>query len=286
MKLKLAAALVAGTTAITLLAGCPLPETTPVDTTPEEEKPLTFDANALLAGEISGGGQPFYFEDYTPYMEAKVPGAGQPRVASASIQTHDVTSTKKQMYYQFTSGLTEGNEYQVIWEYKGTPATKSAEVNTIQLFVTDPVTASKSANKPNVLPIDIFWEVGMKPDFEETITASDSNKYTFRFNPITNLNAEYQIAVFERTVPDNGPAQYSAVWSSEWLPRTVKTLEWNGRRRKGTTPDPDPTETNNPTGNYLTGKYYYAIKFRKEGGEFNGKNFYGQTQYIPFTVSQ
>lgn len=279
MNLKLAGALVAATAAITMLAGCP--QMGVPDNTPEEETPISYKADTLLAGEISGNNQPFYFDDYTPYMEAKIPGGA--RVASASIKTHNLTSSKQQMYYEFKDGLTAGEKYQVIWEYKGAPATKSAEVNTIQLFVTDPVTASQSASKPNVAPMDIFWEVSMKPDFDAEIKASDEEKYTFSFNPIVNLSAEYQIAVFERTVPDNGPVTYNARWSSEWLPRTTKSLAWNGRQRKG---DTDAAETNNPTGDYLTGKYYYVIKFRKEGGTFNGENFFGQTQYIPFTVSQ
>ena len=278
MNLKLAAALVAGTAAITMLAGCPQAG---VPNVGEEAKPITYDAKALLAGLISGGGQTFSFENYTPYMEAKVPGGD--RVASASIKTHAVKSNENQMYYEFTSGLTSGTKYQVIWDYKGPAVAKSQDVNTIQLFVTEPVTADAAASKPNVLPIDILWNVGMKPDFN----ATTSVPVKFEFKPITNLGAQYQVQVYDKSVSNN-VEKYEIRWASQWMAANNTKVDWNGKQfsteEKNANASTDAGK-NEPTGASLNdGTYYYLIRFRKEGGSFGGNNFYGQTQRIPFKL--
>ena len=251
MNLKLAASLVAATAAITMLAGCPAgtPNVTPTPT------PFTFATDSLLTGKVTFNGQPLEFADasYKPVMKVKEPGQ------NALSLTADL---EQGQYFQFKS-LTAGKAYQAVWDYTGAAPTKAADVNTIDVYVSDPATASAAAADPMVT-MDLEWNVGMSPEFGSTVTLSNPAEVTFGFNKIQNLDAEYQVTVFN--------SEGSAVWSSPW--GTATSVTWNGKDTAGTN-----------TGNLRTaGKAFYNIKFRKKGGEYNGANFYGETQRIPLTI--
>ncbi|MNT57270.1 hypothetical protein D3C72_1946300 [compost metagenome] len=140
-------------------------------------------------------------------------------------------------------------------------------MNTIDVYVSEPATASAAATDPMV-SMDLQWNVGMSPDYAATIAVTDASTVSFTFNKIQNLDAEYQVTAYD--------SQKSAKWSSAWT--TGTSINWNGKQG---------TNTNSPTGALMAaGQGYYNIKFRKKGGEYNGANFYGETQFIPVTFEQ
>ncbi len=253
MKLKFAAALVAGTAAITMLAGCPtgVPGTNP----PAEE--FKFAADSLLTGKILFDGKALSFADaaYKPVMKVKEPGQ------SSLAITADI---EEGQYFQFKN-LTDGKAYQAVWDYTGTAASKASDVNTVDVYVSDPATASAAATDP-MISMDIEWEVGMTPDYAADVTVGDAATASFTFSKIQNLNAEYQVTVYG--------SDKSAKWSSAWL--TTPSVTWNGKLG---------VNTNTPDGAAMAkGAAFYNIKFRKVGGTYNGTNFYGETQFIPVTI--
>lgn len=258
MKIKLAAALVAGTAAMTMLAGCPglIPGTTTPSPGPSA---FTFDATSPFTGEVTFDGKALSFGDanYTPVMKVKEPGQQSLSITAPFVENR---------YFQFKAAdLTAGKTYQAVWDYTGAAPTKAADVNTIDVYVSEPASASADATDPQV-KMDLEWEVGMSPDFGATINPTTSSTVNFTWNAIQNLSADYQVTVYN----SGGAAQ----WSSAW--QTDTAVSWNGNTG---------TETDSPTGSRIAaGAASYNIKFRKKGGTYNGPNFYGETQRIPLTI--
>ena len=256
MKLKFAAALVAGSAAVVMLAGCPVP-----GTTPDTGTPFSYDPAAPIKGEVTYDGKPLDFtaSNYTHKIEIKESGA-KDRLGIFA----DIIQGK---YFQFKN-VTDGKSYQVISDYSGPAATDKQSLNMIDVYVAEPATASAAATSANV-KFDLEWEVNPGVDFNSNQTGAN---IVFSHNGIQNLDAEYQIQVV-----DTGN---STVFSSAWKKGTSTT--WNRKLRNGSV---DPAETDSPTGaNVTPGDYSYRIKFRKTGGTYGGKNFYGETQAIPFKI--
>jgi len=255
MKLKLAAALVAGTAAITMLAGCPTgtPNVTPAT-------PFAFNPNAVLQGEVTFAGQPLgEFADWTPRLDVKQPGGNRLGIFA---------NVEQNRYFQFvppSQNLTEGQAYQVIWDYAGATPSVAADFNTIDVYVSDPATASV-ANTPEV-KFDVQWNVNPSPTLNATASPTVAKPMTFSFNAIPNLNADYQVSVF-------AASGGSALWSSATLP-TATSVTWTGKAGTGA----------NPGGNQLAaGNYTWNVKFWRKGGTFGGANFHGETLRFPFTI--
>ncbi len=237
---------------ITLEEGSPVPGASPSPSS------FSFSPTAQLTGKITYDGSPLEFADdnYDPVMKIKEPGLTLLGHSSAVFENQ---------YFQYV-GLTESKPYQVVWDYQGQPPASAAAINTIRLFVSDPITASAVAVDPMVA-MDIMWETKASPNYGAYIHPTTDNPVSFSFSKVPHLDAEYQVDVFDV----NGARQ----WSSAWL--TSSSVSWNGR--KG-------TETNTPTGAEISpGSYSYSIKFRKVGGTFGGANYYGESFRIPLQKS-
>lgn len=256
MKLKLAAALVAGTAAMAVLAGCPVgtPNVTP------SVEPFKFDTTSNLTGKVTydGGKVEYADESYTQKVGIK-PAGGASTGVTANIE--------EGMYFQFKN-LTPGSAYQAIIDYKGAEPTKAEDINAIRLYVSAPATASATVDATTpMLNFDLEWVLNPTPAFDATVATFPM---TFKFDGIQNFQGKYQILVSR----ENG----SAFWSSAW--NTGTTLEWNGRAG---------TETNSPTtGALITSEtnknFTYMIKFTDTNGTYGGPNVYGETQKIRFKV--
>lgn len=263
MKLKLAGALVAATAAITMLAGCPTGTPTPT------VEPFKYDPAAPIKGEVTYDGQPLDFasSNYTHKMEIKESGADK-RLG----QTSEIYEGK---YFQFKN-VTDGKSYQVISDYNGPEATDKASLNMIDLYVTEPATASAASTTANV-KMDLRWNVNPGVDFNSDQTGST---IVFTHNALQNTGVQYQIQVVD-------PSDNSTIYSSAW--KTGTSTTWNRKLMKRDTNGKvvaGEAENDSPTGNDVSaGNYSYRIKFRKEGGTYGGKNFYGETQAIPFKIS-
>ena len=251
MNLKFAAALVAGTAAVTMLAGCPVP-----GTTPDTGTPFTFASDSMLTGKVTYDGGAVAYQDsaYTQKVEVKEAGAASRLPAKADIE--------QGMYFQYKN-LTEGKAYQAIIDYTGTAPTKAADINAMRLYVSAPATASAAAADP-MLTFDLEWVLNPTPAYNAEVTTFPM---TFKFDGIQNLDAKYQVLV--------NRADGTAFWSSAW--GTVKEISWNGKAG---------TETNSPGGANITdGDYKYIVKFTKADGTYGGANVFGETQAIPFKVA-
>jgi hypothetical protein len=252
MKLKLAAALVASTAAITMLAGCPAVNT------PDTGTPFTWDPNALFTGELTYAGEPVAFDSsYT--HKIKIREAGE----STLPPTVDLIQNR---YFQFISGVTADKAYQAISDYSGPAATDKTSLNMIRLMVSSPATASTSATRPQV-KMDLKWDINPSTGFDTKVT---SYPVTFTHNALTLTGKEFQ---YQIQVVDSAN---STVWGSAWS--TSVSRSWNGKRG---------TETDTPTGAEVAdGTYGYRIKFREMNGTYGGANIYGESQLIPLTIQR
>lgn len=155
--------------------------------------------------------------------------------------------------------LTPGT-YQVVYDDMGELVTEPG-VNTVGTFVTEELTLRDAAN----VSFDIAWDFSPSVGPNRTFRAGEA----FGFAALTTeSNAEYQILVAD--------SNKNAIWSSHWTPRTA--IVWNGKRG---------TEVASPTTPYGGGgQHHYLIKFRRQGTNYGGSGYYGQTKWIPFNLLQ
>lgn len=231
------AAGVAAVAGVLAIAGCPLtgiiPGTTP---TPFPG----FPSDAKLTGRFTFGGNP---PPQTLTAEYKVPGGNR---------ASEKATTDSGGYFYF-KGVTPGT-YQIVFD-DGGEEIKDANVNTVNVYVSDPVTSPPSDLKNPQVTLDLKWEPKMKPAPGGTFDG------TFTFNTIPNLDADYFISVFN--------SSKSAVTSD--LPAPGGTLTWDKKDKDGNTL---------PAGNY-----FYQIKFAKKGKKFGATDgFYGQMKFIAFKI--
>lgn len=180
------------------------------------------------------------------------------------------TTTASDGTFSF-SGLNDGS-YQPYFNDQGQIVT-SGEVNTAGVYAVDPVSVSAAQTTTPNVEFDVYWLVNPNPTPGQQLTTFP---YSFGWSPNTKVpsTAEYQVLVSSFNADSNtvGTAQ----WSSAWM--TGNSVAWNGQ--SGST-------TNTPAGgNVANGNYVYQVKFRKQGGDYAGGNFYGQTKWIRFTIQR
>lgn len=169
------------------------------------------------------------------------------------------TRTDNQGNYAFSDPTLSGGRYQAMYDDGGQEVT-DATVNTVGAYVTE------AKESPATQNFDVKWEFAPSITPNSTFTVGTST-FGFAANP-NAPGAEYQIAVAD--------ANKSVKWSSAWASTT--SFGWNGK---------EGSETNSPTGvDRAAGKHYYQVKFRKAGTSFGGAGFYGQTKWVPFTLTR
>lgn len=220
MKLKIAAALVAGTAAITMLAGCPQGETAPPTATPT---PFVYSPDALITGKVLYDNKPLEFADesYQHKVTAK-DDAGKALTVTAPVY--------EGQYFEFKSGMTEGKKYQLISDYKGVEPTAAKDVNMIRLFVTNPIEAKKGVTPP-MTTIDLKWV--LNPTVGYNAEATKSQAVNFKVDKIVNLDADYQLRVVnadddsEVTV-----SEYKTTPDFSWTPTATGSYKYHVRFKK------------------------------------------------------
>lgn len=235
------------TLAMTALSGCgELPGSLSPGTSPETS----------ISGRVTHLGQ-------APGQELIL---GLKRYDGASYQKVGLTArSNRQGEYRFES-LTPG-KYQVFYDDQGEVVT-SADVNTVGAYVDAAVRVVEVGlgGAPSV-NFDVGWDFSPTIKPNATFRASSSDRFSFS-SKYGDAGAEYQILVSD--------ANKSSVWSSAWSATT--SFAWNGNRG---------TETNSPTGSYTgSGAHYYQVKFRQPGTTFGGEGPYGQTKWIPFSLTR
>lgn len=244
MKLKLAAALVAGTAAMAVLAGCPTgtPNVTPTAT------PFAYSPDALITGKVLYDNKPLDFADET--YQHKITAKDV-----ATAQTLTVTAPVYEgQYFEFKSGVTEGKQYQLVSDYKGAEPSKAEDVNMIRLFATNPVEAKKGVTPP-MTTIDLKWV--LNPTVGYNAEATRSQAVNFKVDKIVNLDAVYQLRVVKAddlsevfVAPD-----YKATPEFAWTPNATGSYKYHVRFKK-------------------TGKTTYS----------GTDAFFGDSFFIPFSV--
>ncbi|MNK45295.1 hypothetical protein D3C87_640530 [compost metagenome] len=237
------------TLAMTALAGC--------GDLPGSMTPGTgTGSNVSLLGRVTHLGQ-------APGQELSL---GLKRFDGANFQKIGVTTrSTRQGDYQFQS--LDSGKYQVFYDDQG-EVVDSADVNTVGAYVDAAVQVVEigMGAAPNV-SFDVGWDLSptIKPNATFRANASDRFSFSSKYG---DTGVEYQILV-----ADSGK---SSVWSSAWTQST--SFSWNGNRG---------SETNAPTSAYTgTGSHYYQVKFRTPGTKFGGEGSYGQTKWIPFSLSR
>ncbi len=255
MKLKLAAALVAGTAAITMLAGCP--NITAPDTGKKEE--FKFSPDALISGKVLYDGQALNFADETYKHKFKLKNAETEKGTSMSAEAE----LKDGMFFEYTSGPEEGKKYQVISDYTGAEPTKASEVNMIRLFVTDPIKAEKAALNPMVT-FDLEWVMNPSVEYNSTVTKGAS--MSFKVDPIQGREAKYQVRVLD--------SSKTSIYESAF--QTTPTFVWDMKANKGT----------NSGNTVAAGNYFYQILFmQKDKATYDTTTaYFGDSFRIPFKI--
>lgn len=244
MKLKLAAALVASTAAITMLAGCPAVNT------PDTGNEFKFSSDALITGKVLYDNKALNFADANYKHE----------ISAKDAETKTVSSTKASvqdgMYFQFIEGLTAGKSYQLISDYKGTEPSKAEDVNMIRQFVTGPVKAEKGVTPP-MTTIDLKWV--LNPTVGYGAEATKSQAVTFKVDKIVNLDAEYQLRVVKVSASGESEAYVAPAYVA----------------------NPEFSWTPDATGSY---KYHVRFKKAGKTTYDGTDAFFGDSFKIPFTV--
>ncbi|MEB3203610.1 MAG: hypothetical protein VKP57_02815 [Candidatus Sericytochromatia bacterium] len=246
-KKLLAAALVAGTAA---LAGCDptgagLGTTLPVATpTPAATAtPIAFagfPSNATVTGRV-------LFEGGAPgeslNIQYKTVGGSRSSVTADS---------DKNGYFSF-SNIPDAQAVQLIWDDGNASAVTDADFNVAGLFVSAPVVAKTNPDKMNpMVTMDIKW----KPAPTPALNAKTNG--TFSFTRIPNLEATYEIAIFDT----NKSAKASKVVGDGATSADLTTVS--------------------AYSSLAAGNYLYQIKFYAKNGTFGGSNLFGSTKYMPF----
>lgn len=253
MKLKFAGALVAATAAVTMLAGCPglIPGTQP----PAEE--FKFSPDALITGKLQNDGQPIQFTEsnYTHKVKLKNVATAENLTVEAPLQNGT--------FFEFTSGVTEGTNYQFNSDYTGTAPTKASDINMIRQFVSNPIKAEKAATDPMVT-VDLKWD--MKPTVAENAAFAKGANITFTVDKSSSpalSDAEYQL----RVVDTNNVEKYVSTFSA------TPSFTWDQKATGGSQVD--------------AGNYQYHIRFKKAGkATYSGTDaYFGDSFKIPFKIN-
>lgn len=200
---------------------------------------VEFPPGAKLTGRFTFGG------NSPPQLltaQYKKAGAGSRETARATTDTGG---------HFFFEDVPAG-DYQFIWD-DGGDEVKTGDVNTMGIFVSDPVTSPPGSLTAPQRTMDLRWEPRPRPGPGGEAIKGTSTAFTFETVPY--LDATYQISIF------------------------------NASRQAQT-----PTATANAspisldTSSLSAGSYVYMIKFFKKGDTFGGKNFYGATKYISFSL--
>jgi hypothetical protein len=243
-KTFLAAALVAGTA---VLAGCDptgagFGPTLPVATPAATATPVAFagfPSNATVTGRVLfDGGAP----GESLNIQYKTGG-------SRSSVTAD---SDKNGYFSF-SNIPDAQAVQLIWDDSNAFVVTDADFNVAGLFVSAPVVAKTNPDKMNpMVTMDIKW----KPAPTPALNAKTNG--TFSFTRIPNLEATYEIAIFDASKS----AKASKVVADGAASADLTTVfEYSS---------------------LAAGNYLYQIKFYAKTGTFGGSNLYGSTKYMPF----
>lgn len=179
---------------------------------------------------------------------------------SAWQRQSNTTTTDINGNYTFNS-LNNGR-YQVFYDDQGQVVT-DPQVNTVGVYVSTGVDVASGSTATSNFDVSWPFNPSIAPNAAFTVGTS-----TFGFAANGNApGAEYQVLV--------GDSNKSAVWSSAWASTT--SFGWNGNRG---------TETNSPTGaKEGSGTHFYQVKFRKAGTVYGGDGYYGQTKWVPFTLT-
>lgn len=236
MKALRIAATAAAAAGVLAIAGCPLGGLIPGT----QPSPFAgFPSDAKLTGRFTFGGNP-------PPQQLQA----QYKKSGASARETPKATTDSGGYFYFKD--VAAGDYQLIWD-DGGEEVKSGDVNTAGLYVSDPVTSPPASLATPQVTMDLKWEPKASPGPGGEATKGTATSFTF--NAFPNLDATYQISIFNTS-------------------RQAQT----------------PTATANAspiavdTSSLTAGSYLYQIKFFKKGGTFGGKNFYGSTKYIGFTL--
>ncbi|HEY9900711.1 MAG TPA: hypothetical protein V6D00_16145 [Pantanalinema sp.] len=175
------------------------------------------------------------------------------------------TRSDRQGQYAF-SGLSAG-KYQVFYDDQG-EVVDAADVNTVGAYVDASVQVVEiGANGSATSNFDVGWQLSptIKPNDALRVGGSDRFSFSSKYG---DSDAEYQVLVAD--------GAKRSVWSSAWTKST--SFAWNGN---------GGSETNSPTQAYAgTGAHFYQVKFRKAATTFGGDGYYGQTKWIPFSVTR
>ncbi len=235
MKALRIAAGVAAAAGVLAIAGCPLfPGLTP--TTPTF---AGYPTDSKLTGRFTFGGNA---PPTTPLTAQYKPAGG--------TKTSVTAKTDAGGYFYFKD--VAAGDYQFIWD-DGGEEVKTGDVNTAGIFVGDPVTSPPTQFTTPQQTLDLKWEPKPSPAPGAEVTKGTATAFTF--NAIPNLDATYQIAIFNSAKSAQTPKAEGAA-----------------------------SPLNVDTSSLAAGDYYYQIKFIKKGGTFGGKNFYGLTKYIAFKL--
>ena len=198
-----------------------------------------FPSDAKLTGRFTFGGN-----SPPSVLTAQYKAAGGARTT--------VTATSDSGGYFYFKDVSPG-DYQIIWD-DGGEEVRTGDVNTVGIYVGDPVSSPPTQLATPQQTLDLKWAPRPVPAPGAEVTRGTATAFTF--TGIANLDATYQISLFSLAKYAVGPA--TATGSTSPISIDTSAL--------------------------AAGSYYYMIKFFKKGGTFGGRNFYGMTKYIAFAL--
>lgn len=209
--------------------------------------------------------------------QVKFNGQAPPQALTVHLRTASGTSqwqaifntTQTDSAGAFSFNNLAAGRYQPYYD-DGGQISSDQGVNTAGVAVPDAVEVTSGGTAPSV-SFDIAWTVNPNPAVNATVTVP----YTFAWTPKPALPGAAEYQIFVKAYTPTSQQVGNDVWSSGW--DTGNSVSWNGRVG---------TATDTPSGAMASpGNYVYQVKYRRAGGTFGGSDFFGQTKWIPFTLS-